>query len=213
MQLWEKMIWHHSYYNSKIQTNSYSNIGHTYSAYVYPGLQVFKSLSGHVLFVQLPVDLRQLGHPEPVAVLPQNLTDAPLDLLRVVGLFFPRVEAFVWIQGCCRVEEEKTKARFGCLQLSKSGGLGSFLLVWRTKSYCIFSIMKNSLLLTASRLGVSGEVSMHLLLEPWREGHPLFWPAHEWTEQGGGWLVIALCCIYNHLSKNHKKKDAGNISV
>lgn len=58
---------------------------YTYSAYVGPGLQVFDGLGGQLLFVQLSVDLRQLRHPETVAVLPEDLPDATLDLLRVVG--------------------------------------------------------------------------------------------------------------------------------
>lgn len=49
-----------------------------------PGLQVFDGLSGQLLFVQLSVDLRQLGHPETIAVLAEDLPDATLDLLRVV---------------------------------------------------------------------------------------------------------------------------------
>lgn len=58
---------------------------YTYSAYVGPSLQVFDGLGGQLLFVQLSVDLRQLRHPETIAVLPEDLPDATLDLLRVVG--------------------------------------------------------------------------------------------------------------------------------
>lgn len=54
-----------------------------------PGLQVFDGLSRQVLFVQLSVDLRQLRYPEPITVLPQDFSDATLDLLRVVGFSFP----------------------------------------------------------------------------------------------------------------------------
>lgn len=60
-----------------------------------PGLQVFDGLGGQVLFVQLSVDLRQLRHPEPITVLPQDLPDAALDLLRVVGPSF--IQAVVLI--------------------------------------------------------------------------------------------------------------------
>lgn len=67
----------------------YSDKRSIYSAYVCPGIEVFDGLSGHVLLVQLSVDLRQLGHPEAITVLPQDLFDATLDLLRIVGLSFP----------------------------------------------------------------------------------------------------------------------------
>lgn len=70
-----------------------------YSAYVSPGVQVFDGFSGQVLFVQLSVDLRELRYPEPVTVLPQDLPNASLHLLRVVGLSFPRAEVFIQIQG------------------------------------------------------------------------------------------------------------------
>lgn len=60
-----------------------------YSAYVCPRLQIFDGFSGEVLLVQLPVHLRQLGHPEPVTILLQDLFDATLDLLWIVGLSFP----------------------------------------------------------------------------------------------------------------------------
>lgn len=76
-----------------------------------PGLQVFDGLSGQVLFVQLSVDLRQLRHPEAVTVLPQDLPDATLDLLRVVGLSFPRAEALVQIRGCWKMREKKTQKK------------------------------------------------------------------------------------------------------
>lgn len=72
----------------------------TYSAYVRPGLQVFDGFGGQLLFVQLSVDLRQLGHPETIAVLPEDLPDAALDLLRVVGR--PLVWVLIKIQGCYR---------------------------------------------------------------------------------------------------------------
>lgn len=55
-----------------------------------PGLQVFDGLCWQVLLVQLSVDLRQFGHPKSVTVLRQYLLDAALDLLRAVGLSFPR---------------------------------------------------------------------------------------------------------------------------
>ncbi len=64
-----------------------------------PGLQVFDGRGGQVLFVQLFVDLRQLRHPEAVTVLPENLPDATLDLLRVVGVSFIRAGALIQIQG------------------------------------------------------------------------------------------------------------------
>lgn len=74
-----------------------------------PGVQVFDGLSRQVLFVQLSVDLRQLWHPEPVTVLPQDLPDATLDLLRVIGLSFPRAEALIQIQGCWKIGQKKTE--------------------------------------------------------------------------------------------------------
>lgn len=61
----------------------------TYGADVGPALQVSDGLAGQILFVQLSVDLRQLGHPEPVAVLAQDLPDAALNLLTVVRLSPP----------------------------------------------------------------------------------------------------------------------------
>lgn len=75
----------------------------TYSAYLCPGLQVFNGLCGQVLFVQLSVDLRQLRYPEPVTVLSQDLPDATLDLLRVVGLSFVQARVLIQIQGCWRI--------------------------------------------------------------------------------------------------------------
>lgn len=68
-----------------------------YSAYVCPGLQVFDGLIGQVLFVKLPVDLWQLRHPESIAVLHQDLPDAKLDLLRVIGLSFTGGEPLIHI--------------------------------------------------------------------------------------------------------------------
>lgn len=97
-------------YNSYIIYN-YGNIRSTYSAYVRPGLQVFDGLSGQVLFVQLSVDLRQLRHPEPITVLPQDLPDATLDLLRVVWPSFIRAGILIQIQGCWRIEAKTQRKR------------------------------------------------------------------------------------------------------
>lgn len=78
------------HYTTLHYTKWNSSGGGTYGAYVGPGLQVFDGLAGQLLFVQLSVDLRQLWHPETIAVLPEDLSDATLDLLRVVG------QPFVW---------------------------------------------------------------------------------------------------------------------
>lgn len=71
-----------------------------------PGLQVFDRLSGQVLLVQFSVDLRQLRHPEPITVLPQDLPDATLDLLRVVGPAFIQARVLIQIKGCWRIERQ-----------------------------------------------------------------------------------------------------------
>lgn len=63
-----------------------------------PGLQVFDSLGRQVLLVKLSVDLRQLRHPEAIAVLLQDLFDAALDLLGVVRLSFPQASALIQIR-------------------------------------------------------------------------------------------------------------------
>lgn len=69
-----------------------------------PAFQVFDGLARQVLFVQLSVDLRQLGHPEPITVLPKDLFDANLNLLRVVRLPFPRAGALVQVGGSWGIE-------------------------------------------------------------------------------------------------------------
>lgn len=62
-----------------------------------PGLQVSNGLGGQVLFIKLFVDLGQLGQPEAVGVLGQDLLDAVLDLLRVVDFAFATVQILIQV--------------------------------------------------------------------------------------------------------------------
>lgn len=78
-----------------------------------PGVQVSDALAGQLLLVQLSVDLRQLRHPEAVAVLAQDLPDPTLNLLRVVGPAPVRAGALVQIQRGWKTSEREERWREG----------------------------------------------------------------------------------------------------
>lgn len=93
--------------------------GRTYDAHVGPGLQVFDGFRGQLLLVELPVNLGQLGHPEPVAVLSQDLSDATLDLLPAVGPSFVRAVALVQIREGWAERESREEKKHNFFSLRK----------------------------------------------------------------------------------------------